>query len=125
MKRKEIRKIEAKPSERQDLRHNVESNDLKRSLVEDDIARCPFLAGRYCVCVGNLQDPEMEVQLDPERGAGVDLQGKQSAAVTKVDQLAILSDASVFPKPETFECSIEAKSSEMQDNTGLEVLDLH
>lgn len=94
---------------------------LKESLRKGDSVRCPFPNGRY-ECVGNLEDRELVALLDPEEyRALMERQFeaiKDASAATEetkkvsppsradLELLVTLSDASVVPNPESFECPI-------------------
>lgn len=101
--------------------HTFCAECLKQSLLKGDTVRCPFPKGRY-ECVGNVEDRELEALLDPDEYRA--LMERQFEAISDVppaeekpkkatvtsradlELLVTLSDASVVPNPEAFECPI-------------------
>ncbi|XP_065080438.1 ranBP-type and C3HC4-type zinc finger-containing protein 1-like [Ochlerotatus camptorhynchus] len=94
---------------------------LKAFLLEANTARCPFPNGRY-ECEGNLEERELDALLSQQEYR--DLMERQFATIKddslkkqvlntasaagpkELDLLMTLTDASVVPNPEPFECPI-------------------
>lgn len=103
-----------------DCLHTFCKGCLTESLLQADTVRCPYPGGRY-ECVGILEDRELVALLSPndyralmERQIAAILEPSETSTQVKksgivpgdLDLLVVMTDASVVPNPESFECPI-------------------
>ncbi|KAL9707618.1 hypothetical protein quinque_011136 [Culex quinquefasciatus] len=95
--------------------HTFCGNCLQTSLLEHATVRCPYPYGQF-ECDGTLEDREIESLLGPEEYKGflqrqfevyqTDEAPKRAILPEDLELLVTLTDASVVPNPEAFECPV-------------------